>query len=658
MIFGCPSKFRLPPRVLMGGMVAIAAFVALSQPATAWAADEPEMIVEVDRTRLYEGESVVYRVTLNHVENPREPDLTALQADFEVASLGQRSLDSRSVMSINGRVSEVVRRGRQYNYRLTPRRAGTLTIPAPTAEADGQQLRGREVTLTVLAPEEQDIVRMEIRTDRESVYPMQPFTVTLSVAVKALPEPFSDENPMGVQTTPPALNIPWAVDEQLPSGLKPKVEWRRWLGAMENNRGAGFNVNNLSRDSVFSLFNERRMAFLPPSRRVRLPDNDGEETGYWQFEFRRAFVAKRIGRYTFGPVSLKGAFATQLNSAGRPAGEDIYAVAKPLVVDVKDVPLEGRPESYVGAVGEFRLTTTLEPKKLRTGDPMTLTLSLSGVGTLEGAVPPDLRKVPAVAEHFKIYEATEKTKGNRRQFTYSLRPLDAEIREFPAVPVSYFSVDTERYVTLHSEAFPIEVTKAVRLARRDIIASPSGATGNHRELEMHQEGIFANITDLAQVRDESIHPERWLIVLVGLIVGYAILAVGVDRWWRIRGDTALLRRRAATGVARRRLHEAKSEFAAGRSHEGADRVQAALLGLVADKLDLPAAGLTSAEACRLLESLDVKPELVAGVRSLLESCEGVRYGASADGSATLGRDAEKLVRGLATALGKKRSPRT
>ena len=75
------------------GALAIAA--ALAWLPSASAADAPELIVELERPTIYEGESVMYRVTLNNVENPREPDLKALAADFQVVPAGQQSLDSR-----------------------------------------------------------------------------------------------------------------------------------------------------------------------------------------------------------------------------------------------------------------------------------------------------------------------------------------------------------------------------------------------------------------------------------------------------------------------------------------------------------------------------------------------------------------------------------
>ncbi len=196
-----------------------------------------------------------------------------------------------------GGVSEIIRRGRQYNYRLTPKRAGDLTIPAPTAEIDGQTLRGQEMSLVVTAPQDQDIVRMEITAEPQSVYPHaavhgHPFHRGERIA-RAL----RDENPVGVQTSPPELQIPWVDDQRLPDGLQAQTDWRRWLAPLQSSRGAGFAINDIGRDSVFSFFEERRMAFMPESQKIRMADKSGKMTGYRRFQFKRTFIAKKVDVY-------------------------------------------------------------------------------------------------------------------------------------------------------------------------------------------------------------------------------------------------------------------------------------------------------------------------------------------------------------------------
>jgi hypothetical protein len=617
------------------------------------AGEKPELIVEIERDRIYEGESVLYRITLNNVENPRQPDLSDFK-DFLVVPMGEQTLNSSMTTIINGRRTDIIRRGRQYNYRLTPKRSGDQSIPAPTAEGDGQKLVGREISLMVTAPQVQDLVRMEIKAEPKSVYPLAPFTVILSISVKELPEPYAGDNPVGVQSSPPELQIPWIDDERLPDGLKPQENWQRWLGGLQSNSRAGFAVNNIGDNSVFALFEQRRLAFMPKPEKIPLIDDSGKTAGYWQFQFKRTFTARNVDEYTFGPVTLKGTFAAGINASGGARSKDVYAVAKAFTVKIKDVPEEGRPNTYTGAIGRFKFDADLAPRKAKTGDPMTLTLTLSGQGSLDKAAMPDLSKIPGIADKFKIYEPTEQTKGGRREFTCSLRPLEAGIKEFPSVAISYFDVQAEKFVTLESPPIPIDIEKADKLAGRDIVASPGGLRSPGKELETRQEGIFANITGAGQLTDDAIRPELWLASLGGLAGLYACLALVVVRARRFSGDTVRQRRRQAPGKARRLTGEAIKELSAGRVREGADRMESALVGLVADWTNAPGAGMTPAEACRQLDSLGIDGNVLQQTVKFLENCESVHYGATVEAGQALRRDARGVLEAVIHALRKRK----
>jgi hypothetical protein len=627
------------------------ALIAVCTCTAAVAADQPTVKVAVDRARIYEGDSIRYVITVDRARSPQPPDLKGLDADFDVATLGDHEINSSFVSIINGKMSKEEHFGRQYNYRLTPRRTGEITIPAPTVTADGQTVQGNAVTIFVQAPDEQDVVFMGMKADRASVYPTQPFTITLTVDVKSLPSPYESKNPLTVQPNRPRLQIPWAIDDGLPKGVKPQQEWRDWIRTLEDAQGRGFNINGLARDSVFSLLNEQQVTFLPSADRVKRNDKSGKAAEYWRYEFRRTFSATTIGRVTFRPASLKGDFATEVVD-GRIRGENVYAVAKPLVIEVLDVPKSGQPDCSCGAIGVFQLSAKLAPTRARTGDPMTLTLSLEGEGTLDNATPPDLKQIPAIAKHFKIYDATQHTDGNSRQYVYGIRPLDADLREFPPVPLAYFDIDAKKYVTIESKPIAIELTKAVPLDDRDIITSGRSSDSRAQNVETRREGIFANVTDPAQLGDQSVHPGQWLIGGGGLLGVYLATFLVVGRWHRVHGDPVALRRRSAMSVAKGRLADASRELAAGRTNQGAEHVMDALLGFIADTLALSAAGLTPAEACRKLESLGIELASVARLRAFLETCEGVRYGAGV-GSHELGTEAGGLLRELATWLKRK-----
>ena len=67
----------------------------------------------------------------------------------------------------------------------------------------------------------------------------------------------------------------------------------------------------------------------------------------------------------------------------------------------------------------------------------------------------------------------------------------------------------------------------------------------------------------------------------------------------------------------------------------------ALIGLVADVAGIEESGLTSAEVETQLRNMGVETEMVRRMSELLETCDGVRYGASH--SALQGLDDEAML---------------
>jgi hypothetical protein len=609
--------------------------------------DEPELLVELGRERIYEGESVQYEVTLNRVQDPQPPKLEGFD-EFQIEFLGERSLDSQQITIINGRMTKDVRYGRAYRYALTPKRSGTLQIPAPVAEVAGRKLTGRELTLEVIPPSDQDLAVLEIAVDRDRVYPMQPFTVRLTVAVKALPEPVADRNPVTVLRRLPALSIPWANDDSLPAGMHPESSWQKWLGAWQNDRG-GFSVNNVGAQSAFSFFDDAPLGFSPEPRRTTRKDRSGKDAAYWEFEFARKFTPHELGEFSFGPVTLKGEFITHVDADSRAETESVFAVAKARTVTVRDAPAEGRPDSFIQAIGKFSLDTTLVPTEAKVGDPLTLTLTLRGEGTLESARAPDLSGRSEVTERFRVYEATEETRAGARLFTYSLRPLQSGQIVFPAIPVSYFDVDKEQYVTLQTQPISLTVKQAERIGEGEIAVAPAARSGG-KSVEARRDGILANIDDLAALHNQSVRPARWLAYVGLLGVAYAGIVLVSRQLGRYLGDTMLQRRRAAPGRARQRLQAARAEIQAGHGREGAEHLGSAVVGLVADMAGQSEAGMTSREVEGQLRAWGVQDELRQRIAALLETCDGARYGASAEAVRGLSDTAPAVLEDLIRAL--------
>ena len=587
----------------------------------------PKIQVGLERSRIYQGESVLYDVSLLNTQSPAAPDLAGF-TDFDVESAGEQSLNSSRVTIINGRVTRKESFGRSYRYLLTPKRAGTLVVPPPRVKVEGRVLVGQALSLTVTAPEVQDHVVLHVSVAPSSVYPLQPFEVVLRVFVKKLPAPYQDRDPTSV-FKPSQLEISW---DELPDDLtsNSRVEWLNPL--LRVGRQGGFTINKIRATfstAIFSLGGR-------PARQAdvaSIPALTGRAGNYWVYRLARTITAKRASSHRFGPATVKGQFVKTIK--GRDAeGRDVYAVGSAAHVEVKPVPEEGKPASFTGAVGTFHLAADVQPRKAKVGDPLTLTLTLTGEGNLEDVTAPDLTRLEAFTAAFRIYEATEETKGSRRLFTYSIRPAAAEVSEIPAVPFSYFDLARERYVSGATDPIPIEVEEAARLEEGRIVAG-APAAGAEKGVEARKGGLFAIITSTREAGSESA-PLLGTVTYAGSL-GAIYLAVFllVGRWRRLREDPARVRRRAAPSRAGGRLREGE--------------VRAALAGLVADVVGIPEAGLTWREAAEQLRALGVEDELAGRAGRLIETCDDLRYGGTAD-DASLREDARRIVDELTVAF--------
>src|SRR5262249_50602109 len=178
----------------------------------------------------------------------------------------------------------------------------------------------------------------------------------------------------------------------------------------------------------------------------------------------RSAKARRLGTYAFGPATLKGQLIDGFNRRDRTLTvKPVFAVGRAVHLTVKDAPAEGRPRSFGGGFGRFEIAAAVAPMRAHVGDPLTLTLSVTGDGNLEELAPPDLTALAEFVRSFKIYEATAETKGGARTFTYSLRPLAASVKEVPPVPFAWFDVAREKFVETQTKAIPLEVIEAEKL---------------------------------------------------------------------------------------------------------------------------------------------------------------------------------------------------
>ena len=128
---------------------------------------------------------------------------------------------------------------------------------------------------------------------------------------------------------------------------------------------------------------------------------------------------------------------------------------------VLPLPQANRPADFAGAVGQFQVEATASPTKVNAGDPITLSLKISGTGNFD-RVSSDMLAADA---HWKSYSTKSHFDANdtvnyqgTKTFEQPIIPNDASITAVPSLSFSFFDPEKRQYVTSTTPPIPVTVT--------------------------------------------------------------------------------------------------------------------------------------------------------------------------------------------------------
>jgi hypothetical protein len=169
--------------------------------------------------------------------------------------------------------------------------------------------------------------------------------------------------------------------------------------------------------------------------------------------------------------------------------KDIIVSSPPASFTVLELPAEGRPADFSGAVGKFKLSADLSDPHVTEGDPVTLRMRVSGEGNFDRVNSSMLGSV----DNWKTYQPTPKFVSSdntdyRGDKTFE-QPLVATAsgrQTLPPLSFSYFDPDARRYETLHSEPLTVDVASAPPAAAARTVqpapaAAPAAVVGTRSE---------------------------------------------------------------------------------------------------------------------------------------------------------------------------------
>ncbi len=329
--------------------------------------------------------------------------------------------------------------------------------------------------------------------------------------------------------------------------------------------------------------------------------------------------------------------------------QQLNVTTREITLDILPLPEEGQPESFSGALGKFKATQSLSAEEMNAGDPLTLTLKISGQGNFERIQAPEIE----VGQSWKTY--TPKAEFSPRDslnfrgsktFEYVLIPQHEGIEQTPEIHFSYFDPELESYAEIAIPAVSITVNPAP-VGTATITAIKAESNERFREKTLLPIELFPG-NWVATLRPVFLRPQflGWQAGPLIFLSGFIYIR---KRQLRLREDFHYARNLRAGKSMRRWL--AKSKKAA--SSDDAEAFFAAAQRSIQESLSRhfkqSPDTLTQSEILEFLDSKEVESELAGEVGQFFQTADALKFAGAAADSPSL-KEREKSLAKLVSQL--------
>jgi hypothetical protein len=421
------------------------------------------------------------------------------------------------------------------------------------------------------------------------------------------------------------------------------------------------------------------------TQKLQQPRENLETIGgrtYQVYTFKTAIAPARPGKFEIGPVTAKAVvvlprrpstlprtrprspfdlfnlddpfsdpfFSDPFGSIGERT--ELPISSEPATLNVKPLP-SNAPPNFSGAIGNFTMTVEAKPKTVQVGDPITVTSTINGRGNFDRMNGPGLEdergwhKYPPSS---KFTQDDDVGISGEKTFEMVIAPNEKKTAVPPLV-FAYFDPVKENYVTLRSDAVPIQVEGGAAPAPAVAAASTTSATptatvGVAPAPTAKPQDILYQMSDLGRVRSFTPvyqRPVFWMAQLAPLIlllgfVGWKIRQAKIDN--RDAQRAAALQQESTELLRKLR----RSELSPQEYFSNASRVVRVKTALATNINPNAVDAETAAKAFDLGESER------AQLRTLFERSDELRFSGSGNGARSVSSDEREEILRLLESL--------
>lgn len=554
-------------------------------------AEAADVVVSGDQVRL------VFTVNSQDIKDFRAPSIKG----FDVLMGPSRSQQS-SIQIINGKRTS--NSSTAFTYILLAGSPGTYTIPAASVEVNGEKVFSNAISIKVLPQDQNSGNSGNNGGGSASSSRSQAAGSRISA------------NDLFITATASKTTVHEQEAILLTYKVYTVVNLRQLYGKMPDLKGFHTQEVELPQQKTFTLEHYKGRNY---------------NTTVWS---QYVLFPQQTGKLEIPSITFDGVVAQQIVSDdpfdaffnGGGYVEVKKKITTPKVV-INVQPLPAKPAGFSGAVGEFKLASSINATDVKTNDAVTIKLTLSGtgnmklIGTPEVKFPQDFEIYdPKVTDDYKL---TNSGLTGTKTFEYLAIPRHAGNFTIPAVEFTYFDLKSNSYKTLKTEAYNLKVAKGQGNADQVI----SDFT-NKESVKMLGKDIR-----FIKLGDSSLRPKGdfffgtvgyYLCYLIPLLL-FVVFAVIYRQKALENANVAKVKTKKANKVATRRMKLAGKLLAENKKNEFYDEVLKALWGYISDKLSIPVSQLSKDNIEAELTNYGVQEALIAEFIGVLNECEYARY---------------------------------
>ena len=605
------------PGLLVLGLLVSGAPASAQVPPSAVTAS---VVMTVDRTSVQVGDRLRLQVRANvtgsDVTEVRVPDLSAFAIRSQQVS---RPLQFRFGF---GQQQQVVQATTVHTYVLEALTPGRFDLEPAEVEAAGRTFRSQPVSIVVggAATPTQPPGQVPGQVDPSQQPGVDPGTQSTPAGAAVAVD--------GAQVDPQAF-IRTVADE-----ATPYVGQQVTVSVYLYTRAPIRSAPHVSREPSADGFWVHDL--LPPQRALDPEIQTIQGTTYRVYLMRRfAAFPLREGALTIGAPTMTIQAGSLFDLFAR--GQELERTGVPIQIEARPLP----DDAQGAVVGDYRIEARLDRTQVRTGDAVTLTATVSGVGNLR-----DVRLEPSAGAGVEFLQPEIQDRveqpgdrvGGARSFEWLVIPQQPGTHTIEGLSLVVYDPATERARTLEAPELRIEAAGAA-IVDPTPDPTPDPAEATEPAPAPTTSFTFGPIRTAAELAPASApvssRPWYWALLLAFPILGLSALLVSrlrrrpVDATKSVRKQT------------RKHLAAAESHASAGDARKFYGAITAALERTIEANTEASPRGLTHDELRQRLRDRGCDEDLVRRVIEELESCDFARFssagGSTQEMAACLGR---------------------